>query len=246
MAEKGEKISQNYIIPKIDAVTNEFTATFIDIAPSVSDIEKFKDKFQQAISDGLYEYVSNEYDFDVKTNGLITLSPPPPGATVTVTNYAVEGNIIVFKSDILSKYFKNNISSETTGAVKNMTDFFNCIFLWLPKVANVTGPVTDITINPIQYLSTVTGVGTIIFPNFISSQLARNCVQETSAMVFVDKEGNLTGKTYKDVWGIIGKYIYQGLDGNIIATVDVGTANTSQIPNGLAYAGVSNGTAKYK
>ena len=244
MAEKGDKISE-LIVDYIDHVTEEFKNEFTNVAPSINDMMIYKDKWQRAIANGLYNYVSNEYDFDIKTNGLITLSPPPPGATVTVTNYAVEGNITVFKSDILSKYFKKNISSETTGAVKNMTDFFNCIFLWLPKVANVTGPSNN---NAIQYLSTVTGKGTILFPNFLSPLLAESCIRETSAMVFVDKEGKSTSKTYKDVWGIIGKYIYQGLDGNQIATatVDVGTANTAQIPNGLAYAGVSTGTAKYK
>jgi len=244
MATKGELISEK-IVEKIKVVTDDFINQMGTNAPSQSLMSNFKTKWQEAIAEGLYNYISNEYEFDVKTNGAITLTPPPPGATLPVLNYAVEGNITVFPYSILSTSFNNTLNSTITDASLNMTTIFNDIFSWLPKVSNVTGPVTDITVNPISYLSTVTGVGTIIFPNFIPSTLAEECVNETSAIEFVDNEGKPTGKGYKEVWDVIGKYIYKGIDGNIIATVDAGTPNTTNVPTGIAYIGTGIGTLNF-
>jgi len=245
MVEKGDLISK-YITEKIKDVTDDFINQMGDNPPSQSLMSTFKIRWQEAITEGLYEYISNEYTFDVKTTGAITLSPPPPGATLPVANYAVEGNITVFSYNILSILFSNTLTSTVTDALINMTTLFNDILLWLPKVSNVTGPVIDITVNPVSYLSTVTGVGTITFPNFIPVNLAESCLNETSAIEFVDSEGKPTGKGYKEVWNIIGKYIYQGLNGNIVSTVDAGTPDTTTVPNGIAYVGASTGTVSFK
>jgi hypothetical protein len=121
-----------------------------------------------------------------------------------------------------------------------MTGIFNAILTHLPKTSPflaVNGSITDITVNPIIYLSQVSGPLTSLkWPNFIPVSLAIGVIEETSAIEFVDSNGNQTGKDYKDVWDIIGKYIYQGLLSNVaIFNPVVGIADSTKIINGTTY-----------
>lgn len=241
MATHGYLISE-YVREKITVVTNNFVTQLGGNAPSKSLMSTFKDNWQQAIAEGIHEYISNEYVFDVQTNGAIVIAPPPPGVTVVVANYNVDGNITILPDSVLFNNLKTGFLSAVKSAETNMTSMFNEIFSWLPVVATVTEPGDNV----VQQLSTVTGVGTINYQNFNSQELAKQCVAETSAVEYVDSEGNETGDSVKKSWDIIGKYIYQGIEGNVVNIPSVvGSANTTNVPNGTTYTGTALGTIEF-
>lgn len=239
MASQGELVSLK-IREKMSSVTDDFIAAFGDNTPSESLINEFRIKWMNAIAEGLFEYMSNEYEFNVKTKGVITLTTTPP-SVLSVVNYNVDGNITVLPSSTLANSFVPALV--LTDAGKNMKLIFSLISAWLPKVATVTGPGD----NASQVLSTVTGVGTIDFPNFIPQDLANDCFNETKNLKFVDSEGNVIGDSTKIAWDVIGKYIYQGISGNVVNIPTVaGTANTTIVPLGTTYTGAAAGTVNFK
>lgn len=239
MPSQGDLISQ-YIRDEMSSVTNDFISEFGDNTPTQSLINEFRSKWMNAISEGLFDYMSNEYEFNVKTNGAIALATTPP-SVLPVSNYDVDGSITVFPSSVLAPLFISSLV--LTDAFENMKLMFSSISTWLPKVATVTGPGD----NASQVLSTVAGVGTIAFPNFISIDLANECFNETENLKFVDSEGNVIGDSTKIAWDVIGKYIYQGISGNVVTIPTVaGTANTTIVPLGTTYTGTAAGTVNFK
>ena len=228
MATKGELISE-YIRNKIKIVTDRFDVNTTG-----------KNDYQQAIAEGIYEYISIEYEYDVNTTGAIVIATTPPGSLV-VTNYPVDGDITILSDSVLFAYLNSLLLSTSTDAVENMTNMFDAILSWLPKVATINEPVEN------TLLSTVGGSGVITYPNFISSNLANDCVDETSIIKYFDSEGNPNGDPVKTSWDIICKYIYKGIDGNVATfPVLLGTANSFNVINGTTYTGTAIGTVEFK
>lgn len=245
MAEKGEKISRDYVIPKIDIVTSNFNSKFTETqtAPSSQDCTDFRELYLEAIAEGINEYVTEEFYYDVKTTGTIALTTTPP-STLTVTNYNVDGILettgkITLKEGLMNA-FSPTITASPDAEKTHMTSFFDAIKDWLPTSVPLIA-VTGIGDNTVQFLSTVAGpITSMTWSSFISNNLATGCINEFQRINFVDSEGTLTGKDYKDVWDIIGKYIYQGLIDNVAVFSPVtGTANTTQVPLGTIYTAIT-------
>lgn len=251
MAEQGEKLSRDYIIPQIESITSDFNSQFTNTAPSESDIKTFKDRYLTAISEGIDEYLTGEFVFNVKTNGAVVIATTPPGS-FPIVNYSVDGTFTTPGASTLKSLIEDAMPPSATDALTNMTAMFNAILTWLPKLPPflaVTGSITDTTVNPVLYLSTVAGpLTTLTWPSFVPKDLADDVLSITSSEgYFVDSNGNPTGKDYRDVWDIIGDKIYQGLLANVATFAPVvGTADQSKITNGTTYTAVTTlGTIEF-
>lgn len=227
MATNGDLIAQ-YITDEMSVVTTNFNNN----TESPKNYTQYISDIKSAICTGIYSYFSTEYEFDVTTNGILNYTSPV--GTTAITDYNVVGTYVPAPSNVLLPLI---ISGYNTNASSNIQLLFEDILTWLGTfVITITG-VGD---NVPQLLSTITGVASsFTFPNYVASNLAAECYNEITALDFT----NATSETYKEVWKKIGKYIYEGIDGNIVTFPTV--VGTSLTPVGVYTASLTTGTIKF-
>lgn len=167
---------------------------------------KYRLLAMQATANGIHKYITDNWKIKAVTVGTVNPKGKPFTEELIVDMVIAQPNILT-----------NNLMTMTSMA-RNLTPLFNAIFTWL------SSPPWQIILKSGKKLKPV-GVGVVTFPTMVA--MGASCLSEMMASKPTKME---------DSWIIMGKHIYNGLMGNVIAPIP--TTGACSSPSG-AYTGIT-------
>ncbi|OGM08181.1 hypothetical protein A2Z67_06215 [Candidatus Woesebacteria bacterium RBG_13_36_22] len=181
----------------------------------------YRDPAIEAVANGIWGYINDNWSISANTIGTVT--PPPPlvpfpfGEPVTV-------DLTVAAAAPLKSLLLSMVSGSIPLAA--MIAFFGAIASWLSAPPWVVSISMGTLINPIV------GAGVATFPSMAG--MATPCFAEMSASKPSDRTA---------AWNIIGTHIYNGLSANVI--VPLATTGLYAAPPTGSYLGATTATLTF-